>query len=122
MALFAENAPAVLLAHLVGDAPLRQLHELGQRRMRSANIPALRFSIRLGAAMNKRIVKAYQDITITEVLEPDGDNTVNRAYLVRAAAEPKALQRFADLDAACIYFDVLVLRRLNRIVSRALRN
>jgi hypothetical protein len=72
--------------------------------------------------MNKRIVKSYQDITVTEVIESDAEDGVNRAYVVRVATQPKALHQFGDFDAACIYFDELVLQRLNRIATAALRN
>jgi hypothetical protein len=72
--------------------------------------------------MNKRIVKSYQDITVTEVIQSGGADTVSRAYLVRVATQPKALSQFVDFDAACIYFEELVLQRLNRIAATALRN
>jgi hypothetical protein len=72
--------------------------------------------------MNKRVVKSYQDITVTEVIQSDGAYTVSRAYLVRVATQPKALNRFADFEAAIIYFEELVLQRLSRIATAALRN
>jgi hypothetical protein len=64
--------------------------------------------------MNKRIVRSYQDITVTEITQSDRKIT-NRAYSVRVATDPEALRQFRDLGAARDYFDELVLRRLNCI-------
>jgi hypothetical protein len=72
--------------------------------------------------MNKRVVKSHQDIAAAEIIQSDGPDTVSRVYLVRVATQPKSLNRFADFDAACIYFEELVLQRLNRIAATALRN
>ena len=73
--------------------------------------------IRLGSSMNKRIVKSYQDITVAEVTQSDGERVVNRAYSVGVATDPRALRQFRDLGSARDYFDGLVLRRLNCITS-----
>jgi hypothetical protein len=69
---------------------------------------------------NKRIVKSYQDIAVIEVIRSDG--TANRAYLVRVATQRAARRLFADLDAARMYFDALVLQRLNPVTSTAFRH
>lgn len=66
--------------------------------------------------MNKRTVKSYQDITVTEITQSDGETT-NRTYSVRIATDPRALRQFRDLNAARAYFDDLVLQRLNHIIS-----
>jgi hypothetical protein len=74
-------------------------------------------SIRLGSSMNKRIVKSYQDITVAEVTQSDGERVINRAYSVGVATDPRALKQFRDLGSARDYFDELVLQRLNCITS-----
>jgi hypothetical protein len=79
-------------------------------------------SIRLAESMNKRTVKSYQDITVTEVTQSDGEGIIKRAYSVRVATDPSALRQFSDLGSARDYFDELVLRRLNSITLAALRH
>lgn len=69
--------------------------------------------------MNKRIVKSYQDIAVIAVVR---SHAANRAYLVRVATKRTARRLFADLDAARMYFDALVLQRLNPLTSTAFRH
>ena len=76
---------------------------------RLADILASRFDW-LGSSMNKRIVKSYQDITVAEVTQSDGERVVNRAYSVGVATDPRALRQFRDLGSARDYFDGLVLQ------------
>jgi hypothetical protein len=59
-----------------------------------------------------RLLKHYQDITVTEVLS-EGDRT----FTVRVATNPRAQRQFDDLSAADSYFDELVFNRLNRTVA-----
>jgi hypothetical protein len=67
--------------------------------------------------MNKRIVKSYQDITVAEVTQSDGERVINRAYSVGVATDPRALRRFRDLGSVRDYFNELVSRRLICITS-----
>jgi hypothetical protein len=71
--------------------------------------------------MNKRIVRSYQDITVTEITQSEGETIIDRAYSVRIATDPRALRQFRDLNAARDYFDDLVLQRLNCITSAVSR-
>jgi hypothetical protein len=48
--------------------------------------------------MNKRVVKVYPDITITEVIRPNGEDGANRAYPVLVAAQPKASNQFGAVQ------------------------
>jgi hypothetical protein len=63
--------------------------------------------------MSKRIAKAYQDITLTEVTQSDGKKIVSRAYSVRAGNDPTAAKQFSDMGAAESYFEELIIGRLN---------
>jgi hypothetical protein len=72
--------------------------------------------------MNKRIVKSYQDITVAEVTQSDGERVINRAYSVGVTTDPRALRQFRDLGSARDYFDELVLQRLNCITSAPQRH
>lgn len=59
----------------------------------------------------KRIVKSYEDITVTEVTLSDGQKVISRAYSVRVAGDPTALKQFGDLGAADTYYEELILKR-----------
>jgi len=61
--------------------------------------------------MSKRIAKAYQDITLTEVTQSDCKKIVSLAYSVRA--DPTAAKQFSDMGAAESYFEELIIGRLN---------
>lgn len=54
--------------------------------------------------MSKRIVKAYEDITLTEVTQSDGKNEW---------AMPRLPQNNSDMGAAESYFEELIIGRLN---------
>jgi len=60
----------------------------------------------------QRIVKAYEDIIMTEAGSPDGHWFISPVYSVRVESDPALTQRFADMGAADIYFEELVLRHL----------
>jgi len=60
----------------------------------------------------QRIVKAYEDITMAEAAPPDGHRAMSPVYSVRVESDPASTQRFADMGAADIYFEELVLRHL----------
>ena len=60
----------------------------------------------------QRIVKAYEDITMTEVASSDGKRVFSPVYSVRVENDPASTQRFGDMGAADIYFEELVLRHL----------
>jgi hypothetical protein len=60
----------------------------------------------------QRIVKAYEDITMTEVASSDSKRVISPVYSVRVESEPQSTQRFGDMGAADIYFEELVLRHL----------
>jgi len=60
----------------------------------------------------QRIVKTYEDITMTEVASPNGDWCISPVYSVRVESDPALTQRFVEMGAADIYFEELVLRHL----------
>jgi hypothetical protein len=60
----------------------------------------------------KRIVKVDRDIRLIEVTVSDGTQIINRGYAV-SARDPGDHETFGDMGAASVYFDSLVLRRLN---------
>lgn len=60
--------------------------------------------------MAKRVVRSYEDITLTEVTLSDGRRVINRAYSVRTRNPPDQ-RSFGAMGAAGVYFDELVLRR-----------
>jgi len=60
----------------------------------------------------QRIVKVYEDITMTEVSSPDGIYIISPVYSVRVESDPASTQRFGNVGAADIYFEELVLRHL----------
>jgi len=60
----------------------------------------------------QRSVKAYEDITMTEMAPLDGQWVVSPVYSVGIENNPASTQRFGDMVAADIYFEELVLRYL----------
>ncbi len=60
----------------------------------------------------QRIVKSYEDITMTQATSPDDQRVSSPIYSVRVESDPASTQRFGDLGAADIYFEELVLRHL----------
>ena len=60
----------------------------------------------------QRLVKVYEDITMTEAAPPNGDRVISPVYSVRVESDPALTQRFADMGTADIYFEELVLRHL----------
>jgi hypothetical protein len=63
--------------------------------------------------MSKRVVKAYQSVTMTEVTLSSGQSMLSRAYSVRDAKDPTSTKDFGDMGAADTYYEKLVLRRQN---------
>lgn len=63
--------------------------------------------------MSKRIIKADEDITLTEVTQSDGKRVLSRAYSVRAGNDPTAAKQFSDMGAAEGYLEELIIGRLN---------
>ena len=63
--------------------------------------------------MSSRVVKFYNDITMTEVTQSDGKEVINRAYSVRAQDDPTSPRTFGDMASAETYFEELLLQRLN---------
>jgi hypothetical protein len=59
----------------------------------------------------KRIVKFFEDITLTEVTLPTGHGIV-RAYSVRTV-HPADVRQFRDMAPAETYFEEQVLKRSN---------
>jgi hypothetical protein len=62
--------------------------------------------------MAKRILKSYEDVTLTEVTLPSDQGIVSRAYSVRTA-DPTETRQFGDMGSAETYFEEQVLKRSN---------
>jgi hypothetical protein len=62
--------------------------------------------------MAKRILKSYEDVTLTEVTLPSGQGTVSRAYSVRTS-HPADVRQFGNMGSAETYFEEQVLKRSN---------
>jgi len=57
-----------------------------------------------------RIVKSYEDITMTEPTFSGGSAVVSKLS-VRVASDPTSTKQFSDMDAANTYYEELISRR-----------